>query len=143
MFVLQKCFQIRLVKPFFSNLRKEISKMPKVFFSDTGMRNVALNRFFDFNIREDKGQLLENYVYRRLADKYEPENIRYWRTIDKKEIDFVVALSPGTGYAYEVETICRPIKPTLRRRFSQSYPGISLTIVSRNIDDNCQWILKL
>lgn len=36
--------------------------MPKVFFKDPGMRNIALKRLFDFRDREDQGQLIENYV---------------------------------------------------------------------------------
>ena len=37
--VMQKCFHIALVSPFFRNLRKELVKMPKVFLMDTGLRN--------------------------------------------------------------------------------------------------------
>jgi len=34
LFVLQKCFHIQLIKPFYQNLRKELTKMPKVYFND-------------------------------------------------------------------------------------------------------------
>jgi predicted AAA+ superfamily ATPase len=62
LFVLQKCFHIELIKPFFQNLRKELTKMPMIYFYDLGMRNSLLNRFFEFDLREDKGRLLENFV---------------------------------------------------------------------------------
>ncbi|HOF19656.1 MAG TPA: ATP-binding protein [Bacteroidales bacterium] len=51
-YVLQNCFHIGLVKPFYANHRKELTKMPKVFFKDSGMRNIVLNRLFDFKDRE-------------------------------------------------------------------------------------------
>ena len=37
LYVLQNSFHIELVKPFYSNLRKELTKMPKVYFKDAGM----------------------------------------------------------------------------------------------------------
>ena len=36
--------------------------MPKVYFSDNGLRNMLTGNFNRFNDREDKGELLENYV---------------------------------------------------------------------------------
>jgi hypothetical protein len=36
LFVLENCFHIELVKPFYSNLRKELTRMPKVYFKDSG-----------------------------------------------------------------------------------------------------------
>lgn len=47
--------------------------MPKVYFKDAGMMNCALNRFYDFQTREDQGQLVENYVYKRLTNLYDKE----------------------------------------------------------------------
>ncbi len=143
LYVLQKCFHIRIVKPFYSNLRKEITKMPKVYFNDSGMKNMALNRFFDFKVREDQGALLENYVYKRLADIYDPDNIRFWWTTDKKEIDFVVTSSFGKGMAYEVKMTCKQIKPLLKKKFSGLYPGYPAEVISYDIDSRCQWVLKL
>jgi len=42
--ILRKTFHIHLVRPFFSNLKKELTKMPKVYFNDLGMRNILLNQ---------------------------------------------------------------------------------------------------
>jgi len=143
LYVLQKCFHIRLVKPFHSNLRKEITKMPKIYFNDSGMKNMALNRFFDFKVREDQGALLENYVYKRLADIYDPDNICFWRTTGKNEIDFVVTLLFGKGMAYEVKMTCKPIKPLLLKKFTELYPDYPAEVISYDIANSCQWVLKL
>ncbi|MCD4698307.1 MAG: ATP-binding protein [Bacteroidales bacterium] len=143
LYVLQKCFHIELVKPFYSNLRKELTKMPKVYFKDHGLRNVALNRFFDFNLRDDQGTLLENYVYNRLTGIYDPDSIRFWRTTDKKEIDFIISTSLDQGFAYEVKMNCKKAKPAFFSKFNESYPNFSSAIISYNIDDNCKWVLKL
>ena len=66
--VLQKCFHISLVKPFHANLKKELLKMPKVFYNDLGLRNLLSGSFQDIPTRPDKGQLLENYVFIRLLE---------------------------------------------------------------------------
>ncbi len=68
--ILIKSFHIELIKPFSGNLRKELTKMPKIFFYDNGMLNVLVNRFNHPDNREDKGQLLENYAFKRLSEKY-------------------------------------------------------------------------
>jgi len=68
--ILRKCFHISLVKPFFSNLRKELVKMPKVVLLDNGMRNCLLNNFQTPAQRFDKGELWENLVYRLLIDRH-------------------------------------------------------------------------
>jgi hypothetical protein len=143
LYVLQKCFHIELVRPFFSNQRKELTKMPKVFFKDTGMRNIALNRFFDFENREDQGQLLENYVYNRLTDLYDRDSIKYWRTTDKKEVDFVITTSFKEGLAYEVKLKYRNFKLSSIKKFIENYPDYQLEVISHSINNECKWILSL
>ena len=143
LYVLQNCFHIELVKPFYSNLRKELTKMPKVYFKDPGLRNSALNRFFDFMSRDDQGAMLENYVYKRLSSLYDSDSIRFWRTTDKKEIDFVLLTSFQEGLAYEVKLNCKNRKTISARKFIESYPDYPLEILSYDIDPGCKWILKL
>lgn len=141
--VLQKCFHIELVRPFYSNQRKELTKMPKVYFKDTGMRNIALNRFFDFKDREDQGQLLENYVHNRLTDLYDRDSIKYWRTTDNKEVDFVVTTSFKEGLAYEVKLKYKNFKMASKKKFIENYPGYPLEVLSYSINNECKWILNL
>ena len=68
--VLQKSFHIQTITPFFRNYKKEIIKMPKLFFYDNGLRNSFLNNFNIIETGADRGQLLENYVYIRLSEMY-------------------------------------------------------------------------
>ncbi len=141
--ILQKCFHIELLKTFTTNLRKELIKMPKVYFYDNGMRNALLNRFLRFEYREDKGVLLENYVFRRLADIHEPENIRFWRTTDKKEVDFVITHDFRSGKAYEVKLDCRLRKRSGYFTFKELYPLFQFEILTYEFCENTQQVLKL
>ena len=142
LFVLKKCFHIELLRPFSGNLRKELTKMPMIYFYDSGMRNALVNRFFPFDLREDKGPLLENYVFRRLAEKYDIDDIRFWRTTDNKEIDFIVNENDGR-LAYEVKSNCRKKKNNASKVFLEHYPGFSYQTISYDFDENCLQALKL
>lgn len=141
--ILQKCFHIELVKPFSTNLRKELTKMPKVFLYDNGMRNAMLNRFTAFYDREDRGALLENYVFKRLAELHEPENIRFWRTTDNKELDFVITYDFRSGLAYEVKMDCKLRKRSGVLRFLELYPEFKFEMLTYEFCDDARQALKL
>ena len=103
MYLTQKTFIVQLVSPQFGNLRKELTKMPKIFFNDTGLRNAFNNNFTVIYGRADKGNLLENVVYTRLRNLYGIDALRYWRTADGNEVDFVVENNLNEGLAFEVK----------------------------------------
>jgi uncharacterized protein len=141
--ILRKCFHIELVKPFSGNLRKELTKMPKVYFYDNGLRNSMLNNFTRFENRLDQGVLLENYVFTRLADMHEPENIRFWRTTDKKEVDFVLTSDFKSGKAYEVKTDGRLRIKSGYRNFLDQYPGFEFELLTYAFRDDSRQVLRL
>jgi hypothetical protein len=81
---MEKSYLIYRVIPFFSNKKKEIVKQPKLYFVDTGLRNI-ISKDFDVNIN---GKLFENYVLTELLKLgYNP---KYWRTKTKTEVDFII-----------------------------------------------------
>lgn len=143
LYILQKCFYIDLLPAFYQNLRKEITKMPKVYFYDLGLRNKLLNRFHNFIDREDKGQLLENYIFIRLGELYAKDQIRFWRTADKNEIDFVVTETFGIGKAYEIKFSDKGFRQSSYKTFQQAYPGYSLKCIAYDSSDNSIPILKI
>ena len=123
--ILQKCFHLALVKPFFRNLRKELTKMPKVFLLDTGLRNCLLNNFQQIPDRMDKGELWEIVLFRVLTDKYGWDAIYYWRTADGNEVDFVLP-EIENPFAIEAKYDEALIKPSKYKKFAEAYPGIPL-----------------
>ncbi len=94
---LEKTFIINKVKPFFKNIRKEITKSPIYYFEDLGFRNYVLNLFNDADIF-DIGFLFQNFIYNILKDIFanSTTTINFWRTLDKAEVDFIISL--GTDY---------------------------------------------
>jgi len=100
---LENTFVVSTVKPYFTNARKELTKMPKIYFADTGMRNLSVKYFANFMDNRDKGKLLENFVYSSLIKEWEG-TINYWRTKDKSEVDFILRDYYGHIIPLEVKT---------------------------------------
>ena len=130
LFVLQKCFHVSLVKPFFQNLRKELVKMPKLYFNDLGLRNVLINYFAPLEQRADKGALLENFVYRRQIELHTNDQVKFWRTTDGNEVDFVIETRFQTGQAIEVKFNENEAKPQKYKKFIDQYPAFPLRFLS-------------
>lgn len=130
--VMQKSFHVKLIKPFFRNIRKELTKMPKVYFCDLGLRNFFADNFNAFEMRDDKGALLENAVFRQLIEKYDTSEIKYWRTIQKNEIDFILK----DKEAIEVKTQSERFKEISYKVFRERYKDINLSIVSLNAEQD-------
>ena len=126
--IMQKCFHIALIKPFYRNLRKELVKMPKVFLLDTGLRNCLLNNFQQLAERTDKGELWENAVFRLLADNIGTDAIQFWRTSAGNEVDFVLS-DFGVSKAFEVKYDNNQVKINKYKLFTETYPEIPLQFV--------------
>lgn len=128
--VLRKTFHIHLLRPFYSNLKKELTKMPKVYFNDLGMRNILLNQFPEVETRIDRGELIENYLFTRLRDTYSIDNVRFWRTADGNEVDFVISTEYQKGFAIECKFDERTFSKSKYRKFEDAYPNFPLHLKS-------------
>ena len=126
LYVLQKSFHAALLKPFHSNVRKELTKMPKLYFADMGMRNYLVGDFRDFRMRNDRGAFLENLVYRQLSDHVPSERIFFWRTQDKTELDFVI----DAELAFEVKSSPETFTPSTYNGFRERHPAIPVDVIS-------------
>ena len=126
LYVLQKCFHITLVKPFYKNLRKELTKMPKVYLNDIGLRNILINYFAPIEQRADKGLVLENFCFRVLLERHEQDQIKYWRTADGNEVDFIVETQYLKGFAVEVKFNEQEAKLSKYKKFIENYPDFLL-----------------
>lgn len=124
-YIMQKSFHLRLLRPFFKSVRKEMIKMPKIYFLDLGLRNFFAGNFDLFDVRNDKGMLLENAVYRQLIDKIDFDEARFWRTIQGNEIDFVAG-----NNAFEVKLNAGRFDKRKYQKFLSNYPEIKLSIAT-------------
>jgi len=130
--LLEKGFVIFRLGGFSRNLRSEVTKKAKYFFYDIGVRNAVINNFNQLEIRNDVGQLWENFaiVERMKARAYKPifANQYFWRTWKQSEIDLVEERG-GAHYAYEMKLNPGKRNPgnTVRapKEWAESYGDVS------------------
>lgn len=87
LFILENTYVLRRVRPFHGNIRSELFKTPKVFFYDSGLQQLLWLKKFPGAVM---GNVFETAVFAELAKRYGKEAVYFWRTRDKKEIDFVI-----------------------------------------------------
>jgi len=129
--ILEQTFIIKRIYPFYKNYRKEITKTPKIYFMDLGLRNYAANNFNDISHRTDQGNMLENLFLLELLckDKLSENKINFWRTTNQTEIDFIVTGEKGVEAVevkWEKETI-----PKSFQTIAKYYPEISTKVVTK------------
>lgn len=123
LFLLEQTYIIRLVRPFSRNLRAEISKMPKVYFCDTGLMQMLWLKRLQ---REVLGPVFETSIYTELLKRYGGQTLGYWRTVDRREVDFVVRQPEATLLIEAKLTFPPGVPPTLRAssdRVAAAGPG--------------------
>ncbi|GAH75807.1 unnamed protein product, partial [marine sediment metagenome] len=104
LFLLENTYVLKLVLPFFTNKRTEITKTPKVYFEDVGLRNGVINNFNLLNQRADRGAILENFVFSQLSKENDlSQEIRFWRSQAKNEVDFIWQRNLSEVYPIEVK----------------------------------------
>jgi hypothetical protein len=91
--LLEKAFVIINIRGFSRNLRKEVTKSSRYYFYDNGIRNALIRNFNPPEIRNDMGELWENFlVIERLKKQNYENNMAnnyFWRTYDQKELDWI------------------------------------------------------
>ncbi len=133
LYVMKKSYQIAFITPFYKNLRKELTKMPKVYFYDLGLRNCFLNNYDGIKNRSDQGMYLENIIFREFLRKTKRiDKIKFWRTQDKKEVDFVIE-----DKAFEVkfnlrDKLSKTVKKQRYEQFKKQYPEIKFRFLTYN-----------
>ncbi|MCK5540760.1 MAG: ATP-binding protein [Deltaproteobacteria bacterium] len=134
--LLCETFIVAELPPFFTNKNKEISKSKKIFFHDTGIRNLQIRNFSAVDLRTDIESLYENFVF-NVFDRERDLSITnyFYRTQVQTEIDFVVEREANFK-VFEVKAghFSRPVKAM--REFAKKYCSpikeVSQTVINRS-----------
>ncbi|OGG05817.1 hypothetical protein A2872_03035 [Candidatus Gottesmanbacteria bacterium RIFCSPHIGHO2_01_FULL_42_12] len=100
---LEKSFIIRLVPPLAKTPSKELIHRPKIYFQDLGIRNAVLNKLDPSLILADKGQLFENAIATELLSTLGSNALKFWRTTNQTEVDFIIVRPNGKADAIETK----------------------------------------
>jgi len=132
--LLEKSFVIVRLGSFSRNLRSEIVQKSKYYFLDNGIRNAVISQFNSLDLRNDVGQLWENFIFterlknRSYRGRY--EQTYFWRTYQGQEIDFVEERD-GKLHGYEVKW-SNDSHPRPPQDWVANYPEATYQVVNRN-----------
>ncbi len=103
--ILEEAHVVYLARPWLSGRRAELTRNPKVFFVDNGVRNAVLARLQPLERRDDVGALAENWVFGEVAKASHPllDTVGFWRTRSGAEVDLIVETA-GRRIAVEVKS---------------------------------------
>lgn len=138
LFLLENTYVLRLVPPFFTNKRTELTKTRRIFFEDVGLRNGVVNDFNALNQRANGGMILENFVFSQLTKENDfSQKVRYWRNQAKNEVDFVWQENINEPYPIEVKLSCprrQSFPPGLKSFISMYHPPKGFIIHAGEFD---------
>lgn len=131
--ILKKAFVIFELKPFSRNLRNELRKLRKIYFFDNGVRNALINNFNSLDRRNDAGQLWENFIISERvkinSNHGNDYNMYFWRTHDKKEIDYLEEKN-GKLYGYKIKLGSGRLSGV--KLFLDTYPDSELKVIKKD-----------
>jgi hypothetical protein len=134
--LLEKAFVIFRLPAYNRNLRKEIAKMDKIYFYDTGIRNYLIDNLKPLHLRSDLGNLWENFVVaeRRKQLLYNRKMVHayFWRTYTGAEIDYVEEGEDGL-MGFEIKISKEKVKSP--KLWQEEYKGGFQLINRRNYLD--------
>lgn len=136
--LLEKAFVVYRLSGFSRNLRKEVTKMDKIFFVDLGIRNSLMDNFNPLRFRGDQGQLWENYLLnerrKMLCSQGISANTYFWRTYTGAELDYIEeAQGALCGYEFKYQK-----KGKIPKGWLETYPGASAKLINQeNYLDFC------
>lgn len=129
--ILENSYVIKIVTPFYRNIRSELTKMPKVYFEDLGLKNIITKGNLASTF---EGSDLEAVVFSLLRKNLDVEKIHFWRTTFKNEIDFVVENKTRLA-AYEVKINARNKDRLTLLTFKKHYPETDAYLVGLDFID--------
>lgn len=133
--LLQKVFVLYRLGGYSKNLRKEVAKSSKWYFTDNGVRNAVIRDFEPFLLRTDgdRGALWENYIITERMKRNQNGRLGldfyFWRTYDQQEIDLIEA---GSGVMNAFELKSGKKTPAAPKAFANAYPEAGFVAVNIN-----------
>jgi predicted AAA+ superfamily ATPase len=128
LFIMENTYILKLVRPFSGNIRSELFKLPKIFFYDTGIMQMLWLKGLQ---KELIGSVFETGIFSELVKKYDKDSVYYWRTKDRKEIDFILKIKKVV-LPIEAKLSFEQFKPAAVNYFSEKYGIKKYKVVSLN-----------
>jgi len=140
--LLEKCFIVFRLNGLSRNLRSELKKAKKIYFYDNGVRNAVIQQFMPLAVRNDVGQLWENFfISERIKRNHYTRhycNIYFWRTQMQQEIDYIEECD-GTMTAFEIKWNTKKANARFPQSFLDSYDVKETVVITP--DNYLDWLV--
>jgi len=136
--ILEWTYIFKFIKPYFTNIRKELSKMPKVFINDIWTLNNILSKKYE-SLDLVPWNVIENIIYNKLSQINDLDNIYFYRTISKSEIDFIIQ-KENVLFPIEVKYRNKVSKiPVAIKNFSNLYDTVKYKLIITKNNLKIDW----
>lgn len=137
--LLEKSYIIFRLGSYSKNLRNELKTGRKIYFWDLGIRNAVINNFTNIELRNDTGELWENFaITERIKKNRYARNFAnswFWRTQQQQEIDYIEE-ADGRLNAFEFKWNTKKANAKCPASFLTAYPGTAFSVITpNNIED--------
>ena len=145
LYLLEQMYIIKLIEPYFTNKRKVINKMKKIYFCDLGLRNMIEGNFNEIEFRQDNGAIFENHTMLELwRNRTAGDVMQFFRTVDGTEVDFVIDhLTTKMAVECKFKTLDKPLNLIGFNNFCNDEVIQEKYVVNRNLNivhNNTQFI---
>jgi len=114
--ILDGVFMIRVLQPWYANLKKRQVKAPKVYFRDSGLLHYLLGIRSDLELynHPKSGASWEGYAIEEVLKATQPDEAYYWATHNGAELDLLL-LKNGRRIGVECKRVDGPrLTPSMR-----------------------------
>lgn len=131
--VLQASYIIKLLPPFYENIKKRLTKTPKLYFCDTGLACYLLGIETEQQLARDKmrGHLFENFIvmeaFKHRYNHGKESNLFFYRDSNGVEVDLLfkngndysaIEIKSSQTYHPEFETSIKSLNSLLKSRLT-------------------------
>ncbi len=150
--ILESSHVVAILAPFAGGRRSELTRNPKAYLLDSGIRNQLLHDFRPLEERPDSGPALESWVMTELWKTIPGDaTLHFWRSTSGAEVDFVAAVGEVTvGVEVKAGALRRPVLARGVRSFIDAYRPSGLFVVNTGFEHTQQvgetevkWILPM
>ncbi len=107
--ILEGVYMVRVIQPWFANLKKRQVKSPKIYFRDTGVLHYLLGIRSDLDLQTHpkSGASWEGYAIEEVIKSAAPDEAYYWATHNGAELDLML-LKNGKKIGVECKRVDAP-----------------------------------
>lgn len=102
--ILSSTYVIRILSPWYENLRKRQIKSPKIYVRDTGLLHslLEINSFGTLSSHPKIGASFEGFAVENIVSQLKSKNCFFWGTHAGAELDLMTTIA-GKRYGFEIK----------------------------------------